>query len=58
MRATEKSGKQIKDTSVIFRATKETKAQAEAVRALLKLQSTSEVFRSLLSAKAAELGVK
>lgn len=45
------------ETSIIFRANAATKAKAAAVKELMKVSSTSEVFRSLLEAKAAELGI-
>ena len=45
------------DTNVIFRATGETKQKAEALKSLLKVSSTSAVFRKLLDDKAAEYGL-
>ena len=42
---------------VIFRATEEMKAKAQAVKSLMQVASTSEVFRTLLNQKAEELGV-
>lgn len=45
------------DTNIIFRANEETKAKAEAVKSLMQLSSTSQVFRQLLEEKANQLGV-
>ena len=41
-----------------FRTTEETKAKAEALRSLMKVASTSEVFRTLLNEKASALGIE
>ena len=46
-----------RDAVVNFRTTEETKAKAQAVKELMKVSSTSEVFRRLLNAKATELGI-
>ena len=40
-----------------FRTTEETKAKAEALRSLMQVASTSEVFRTLLNEKAQALGI-
>ena len=45
------------DQVVNFRTTSETKEKAQAVKELMKVSSTSEVFRHLLNAKASELGI-
>ena len=41
-----------------FRPTEETKAKAEALRSLMQVASTSEIFRTLLNDKAAELSIE
>ena len=41
-----------------FRTTEETKAKAEALRSLMQVASTSEVFRTLLNEKASALGIE
>ena len=46
-----------RDQMVIFRTTEEMKTKAQAVKALMQVTSTSEVFRTLLNQKAEELGV-
>ena len=46
-----------RDQLVIFRATKEDKEMAQAVKELMKVTSTSAVFRTLLHEKANELGI-
>ena len=45
------------ETNIIFRASEETKAKAQAVKALMNVSSTSAVFRKLLDEKAAALGL-
>ena len=40
-----------------FRATEEMKTKAQAVKSLMQVGSTSEVFRRLLDDKAKELGL-
>lgn len=47
--------KQRLDTTVIFRASDETKVKAQAVRELMQLSSTSAVIRQLIDEKYAEL---
>ena len=57
-RAAKRKEKDTRNQTVIFRATEDMKAKAQAVKSLLQVASTSEVFRTLLNEKAAELGVK
>lgn len=57
-RAATTKEKNNRDQIVNFRATSETKARAVAIKELMKLSSTSEVFRRLLAEKAMELGVQ
>ena len=45
------------ETNIIFRASEETKAKAQAVKALMNVSSTSAVFRKLLDEKAQSLGI-
>ena len=56
-RAAKRKEKTNRDQMVIFRTTEELKAKAQAVKALMQVTSTSEVFRRLLNEKAEELGV-
>lgn len=56
-RTAKRKEKANRDQMVIFRATEEMKAKAQAVKSLMQVTSTSEVFRTLLNQKAEELGV-
>ena len=56
-RTAKRKEKTNRDQMVIFRTTEELKAKAQAVKALMQVTSTSEVFRRLLNEKAEELGV-
>ena len=56
-RTAKRKEKTNRDQLVIFRATEEMKAKAQAVKSLMQVASTSEVFRTLLNQKAEELGV-
>lgn len=56
-RAAKRKERTNRDQMVIFRTTEEMKAKAQAVKALMQVASTSEVFRTLLNEKAEELGV-
>lgn len=56
-RTAKRKEKTNRDQMVIFRATEEMKAKAQAVKSLMQVASTSEVFRTLLNQKAEELGV-
>ena len=56
-RTAKRKEKTNRDQMVIFRTTEEMKAKAQAVKALMQVTSTSEVFRTLLNQKAEELGV-
>ena len=42
---------------ISVRATEETKAQAQAIKELMKVSSTSQVIRQLLNEKASQMGV-
>lgn len=46
-----------RDQMVILHTIEEMKAKAQAVKALMQMTSTSEVFRTLLNQKAEELSV-
>ena len=46
-----------RDNLIAFRASTEDRQKAEALRSLMQVASTSEVFRTLLNEKALELGV-
>ena len=46
-----------RDNLMAFRASTEDRQKAEALRSLMQVASTSEVFRTLLNEKALELGV-
>ena len=56
-RAAKRKEKTNRDQMVIFRTTEDMKAKAQAIKALMQVASTSEVFRTLLNQKAKELGV-
>ena len=56
-RAAKRKEKTNRDQMVVFRTTEEMKAKAQAIKALMQVASTSEVFRTLLNQKAKELGV-
>jgi len=56
-RSARRKEKTNRDQMVIFRTTEEMKAKAQAVKSLMQVASTSEVFRTLLNQKAEELGV-
>ena len=56
-RSARRKEKTNRDQLVIFRTTEEMKAKAQAVKSLMQVASTSEVFRTLLNQKAEELGV-
>lgn len=57
MRIAKRKEKTNRDQMVIFRTTEEMKAKVQAVKALMQMTSTSEVFRTLLNQKAEELSV-
>lgn len=57
-RTAKRKEKSTRDQTVIFRTTEEMKAKAQAVKSLMQVASTSDVFRTLLDEKAEELGVK
>ena len=57
-RQAKRKEKGVRNQTVIFRTTKELKAKALAVKSLMNVASTSEVFRALLTEKAQELGVE
>lgn len=46
-----------RDNLIAFRASTEDRQKAEALKSLMCLASTSEVFRQLITEKANELGV-
>ena len=46
-----------RDNLIAFRASTKDRFKAQAVKELMKVSSTSEVFRHLLNAKATELGI-
>ena len=56
-RTAKRKEKTNRDQVVIFRTTEEMKAKAQAVKSLLQVTSTSEVFRTLLNEKALALGI-
>lgn len=56
-RTAKRKEKTNRDQVVIFRTTEELKAKAQAVKSLMQVASTSEVFRTLLNQKAEELGI-
>lgn len=58
MKALRTKEKTTRNQLLSFRTTEETKAKAEALRSLMQVASTSEVFRRLLNEKAAEMGVE
>ena len=57
MRIAKRKEKTNRDQMVIFRTTEEMKAKVQAVKALMQMTSTSEVFRTLLNEKASSLGI-
>lgn len=57
-RTAKQKEKTTRDQMVIFRTTEEMKAKAQAVKSLMQVTSTSEVFRRLLLEKAQQLGVQ
>ena len=56
-RSARRKEKTNRDQMVIFRTTEEMKAKAQAVKSLMQVTSTSEVFRTLLKEKASSLGI-
>jgi len=47
-----------RDNLITFRASTEERQRAEALKSLMQLSSTSQVFRQLLEEKATQLGVE
>ena len=58
MEALRTKGKITPNQLLSLRTTEETKAKAEALRSLMQVAYTSEVFRHLLNEKALKLGVE
>jgi len=58
IRAARRKEKTTRNKVVILRATKEEKEKLQAVTELMQMPSASEVFRTLLTEKAHELGVE
>lgn len=56
-RAAKTKERSTRNKVTIMRVTVEEKARWQAVKELMKVSSTSEVFRRLLNAKATELGI-
>ena len=57
MRAAKRKESSSRDAMISVRATEETKAQAQAIKELMKVSSTSQVIRQLLNEKASQMGV-
>lgn len=57
MRAAKRKESNSRDAMISVRATEETKAQAQAIKELMKVSSTSQVIRQLLNEKASQMGV-
>lgn len=57
MRAATHKESNSRNAIISVRATEETKAQAQAIKELMKVSSTSQVIRQLLNEKANQMGV-
>ncbi len=57
MRAAKRKESNSRSAMISVRASEETKAQAQAIKELMKVSSTSQVIRQLLNEKASQMGV-